>query len=81
VTLGRVGWVGRGVMMGIIGWFLTRAAINFRPDEAKGIDGALREATASGLGRGLVWVVALGLAVYGIYCIISAPRERLRGSD
>ncbi len=81
VTLGRIGWVGRGVMMGIVGWFLTRAAINFRPDEAKGIDGALREATASGLGRGLVWVVAIGLAVYGIYCVVSAPRERLRGSD
>lgn len=81
VTLGRIGWVGRGVMMGIVGWFLTSAAINFRPDEASGIDGALREATSTGLGRGLVWVVAIGLAVYGIYCIISAPRERLRGSD
>jgi hypothetical protein len=81
VTLGRIGWVGRGVMMGIVGWFLTRAAIKFRPDEASGIDGALREATATGWGRGLVWVVAIGLAVYGVYCIISAPRERLRGSD
>jgi hypothetical protein len=81
VTLGRIGWVGRGVMMGIVGWFLVQAAIHYRPDEAKGIDGALREATSSGLGRGLVWVVALGLAVYGIYCVISAPRERLRGSD
>ena len=81
VTLGRIGWVGRGVMMGIVGWFLTRAAITFRPEEAAGIDGALREATASGLGRALVWVVALGLVVYGAYCVISAPRERLRGSD
>jgi hypothetical protein len=81
VTLGRVGWIGRGVMMGIVGWFLVRAAIDFRPDEAKGIDGALREATSTGWGRGLVWVVAVGLAVYGVYCVISAPRERLRGSD
>ena len=81
VTLGRIGWVGRGVMMGIVGWFLTRAAIDFRPDEAKGIDGALREATSTGWGRGLVWVVAVGLIVYGTYCVISAPRERLRGSD
>jgi hypothetical protein len=81
VTLGRVGWIGRGVMMGIVGWFLVRAAIDYRPDEAHGIDGALREATSTGWGRGLVWVVAVGLAVYGIYCVISAPRERLRGSD
>lgn len=81
VTLGRIGWVGRGVMMVIVGWFLTRAAIDFRPDQANGIDGALREATSTGWGRGMVWVVAVGLAVYGIYCVISAPRERLRGSD
>jgi len=81
VTLGRAGWIGRGVMMGIVGFFLTRAAIDYRPDEAKGIDGALREATSSGLGRGLVWVVAIGLVLYGVYCAVSAPRERLRGSD
>lgn len=81
VTIGRIGWVGRGVMMGIVGWFLTRAAVAYRPDEAKGIDGALREATASGIGRALVWVVAIGLILYGLYCVISAPRERLRGSD
>lgn len=81
VGLGRVGWVGRGVMMAIVGWFLVQAAIHFRPDEAKGIDGALREATASGVGRALVWVVAVGLLVYGVYCIVSAPRERLRGGD
>jgi hypothetical protein len=81
VGLGRAGWVGRGVMMGIVGFFLTRSAIRFRPDEAKGIDGALREATSSGVGRGLVWVVVVGLVIYGIFCIVSAPRERLRGAD
>ena len=50
VTLGRVGWAGRGVVMGLVGWFVTRAAIEFNPDEAKGIDGALRDATGSSLG-------------------------------
>ena len=45
VTLGRVGWVGRGIVMALVGWFLTSAAVQFRPEEAKGFDGSLRELT------------------------------------
>ena len=61
VALGRVGWVGRGVVMGLVGWFLIRAAVRFRPDEAKGIDGALREVTGSTLGAVLVGFAAVAL--------------------
>jgi uncharacterized protein DUF1206 len=81
VTLGRVGWVGRGVVMLLVGWFIVRAAIAFRPDEAKGIDGALRQATGSTLGALLVGLAAVALVVYGLFCVVSAPRERLTGAD
>jgi hypothetical protein len=81
VTLGRVGWAGRGVVMILVGWFITRAAVNFRPDEAQGIDGALRQVTGSTLGALLVGLAAVGLIVYGLFCVISAPRERLTGAD
>jgi hypothetical protein len=81
VTLGRIGWVGRGLMMAVVGWFVTRAAVRFQPDEAKGMDGALREVTGSTAGSLLVGFVALALIVYGAFCVISAPRERLVGAD
>ncbi len=81
ITLGRIGWIGRGIMMALIGLFLTRAAIRFEPESASGIDGALREATDSTLGALLVAVVAVALVVYGAFCIISAPRARLVGAD
>lgn len=81
VRLGRVGWIGRGVMMIVVGAFVTRAALHFRPDEAKGIDGSLREAAGSGVGTAIVLFVALTLIVYGAFCVISAPRQRLRGAD
>lgn len=81
VALGRVGWVARGVMMGIVGWFFVQAAISYSPDEAQGLDGALRDATGSTIGTWLVGAVAFGLIVYGVYCVISAPRTRLRGAD
>lgn len=76
---GVAGWVARGVMMLIIGWFVVQAAVQFSPDEAQGIDGALRDATSTGWGSALVAVVAVGLVVYGAYCILSTPRTRLRG--
>jgi hypothetical protein len=81
VRLGQAGWIGRGAMMLLIGWFVMRAAIMFDPDEATGLDGALREATASTLGAVLALVVAVGLVLYGAFCIISAPRARLKGAD
>ena len=81
VLLGRVGWAGRGVVMSLIGWFFLDAAIKFRPDEAKGFDGALRDATSSPLGAVLVGFVAVALVVYGLFCAVSAPRQRLTGAD
>jgi hypothetical protein len=81
VTLGRVGWVGRGLVMALVGWFVTSAAVQFRADEAKGIDGALRDATGSSAGALFVGFAAIALALYGLFCVISAPRERLTGAD
>lgn len=81
VRLGQAGWIGRGVMMLLVGWFVAQAAIDFDPNEAQGIDGALRDATSSTLGAVLALVVAVGLVLYGAFCVISAPRQRLTGAD
>jgi fumarate reductase subunit D len=81
VVMGRIGWGGRAVMMGLIGVFLTRAAIRFDPNDARGLDDSLRAAADSSVGRILVLAVAAGLIVYGAYCIVSAPARRLVASD
>ncbi len=81
VVMGRIGWIGRAAMMGLIGFFLCRAAWLFNADEAQGLDGSLRKAATSGPGTVLVVVVAVGLLVYGLFCIISAPRQLLVAAD
>jgi hypothetical protein len=81
VTLGRIGWVGRGIVMALIGWFLTSAAVQFKPSEAKGFDGSLREVTDSTVGPFVVLFAAVALVLYGLFCVISAPRQRLTGAD
>jgi len=81
VTLGRIGWLGRSGMMGLIGFFLARAAVRFDPAEAQGLDGSLRKAASSGPGTWLVIAVGAALIVYGVFCVLSAPKQRLVGAD
>jgi hypothetical protein len=81
IALGRVGWIGRGVVTGLVGWLFIRAAVMFDPDEAQGIDGALRKATSAPIGAVLVGVSAAALVTYGVFCIVSAPRQLLKPAD
>ena len=81
VVLGRIGWAGRAAMMALIGFFLISAAVTFEPQDAQGLDGSLRNATSSGPGTALVIAVGAGLLVFGVFCAISAPKQRLVGAD
>ena len=79
--LGVIGWVGRGAMMGLIGWFVLRAAIEFDASEAHGLDESLRRVADSTVGQIVVLVVGVGLLVYGAFCLITSPSVKLVASD
>ena len=79
--MGRAGWIGRAVMMGLIGVFVTRAAVRFDPDEARGLDDSLRRVADSSLGMFFVLVVAVGLTLYGAFCVVSSPARKVVASD
>ena len=79
--MGRLGWIGRSAMMILIGFFVTRAAVLFDPNEARGLDDDLRRVADEPLGMVLVVVVAVGLVLYGAYCIVTTPSRRLIASD
>jgi Domain of Unknown Function (DUF1206) len=76
--LGAVGEVGRGVAIGLIGFFLLRAAITVNPQEATGLDGALRRLTTDWWGLLVVGAVAIGLIAYGLFCLATFTRRRLQ---
>lgn len=79
--MGRIGWIGRAAMMGLIGVFVARAAYLYDPDEARGLDDSLRRIADDSIGMLLVIVVAVGLTVYGAYCIVTTPSRKLVASD
>ena len=68
---GRVGYIARGVVLGIIGYFLAQAALQADPSEATGTSGALNFLSMAG-GPYLMAAVALGLAAYGIFMFVLA---------
>ncbi len=71
-TLGVVGHLARGVVFGLIGFFLVRAAWQYDPKEAVGIDGALAEVLQQDYGDTLLGIVAAGLIAFGLYCWVEA---------
>jgi hypothetical protein len=81
VRLGQVGWCARAAMSALVGFFLVRAAVQFSPDEAEGLDGSLRRLADTSWGTAMVAAIGVGLLLYGAFCVISAPIQRLHGAD
>jgi uncharacterized membrane protein YidH (DUF202 family) len=74
---GQVGFIAKGVSIGVIGVLVVIAAIQFDPAKAAGLDAALRSLTQTPLGPWLLVVVALGLAAYGVFCWFDAKYHRV----
>lgn len=71
-VLGRLGFVARAVVFGIVGAFLIISAAQTSPGQAKGLGGALQTLNRQPYGRFLIGVVALGLFCYGLFMISKA---------
>lgn len=77
VGLGRFGLAARGIVFGVIGFFLIIAALQRNPDQAKGLGGALQELSGQAYGQILLGIVAVGLVAYGIYSLAEARYRRM----
>jgi hypothetical protein len=75
--LGVVGLVARGVVFALVGVFLAKAAWEYDPQEAIGLDGALRKLADAAYGPWLLGVTAAGLLAYGLFCVAQARYRRV----
>lgn len=72
---GRAGIVvdlARALVFTLIGIFITKAAIEYDPDEAIGLDGALQKLAEASYGPVLLGITAAGLIGYAVYCLVDA---------
>jgi len=71
-ALGVIGYVARGAAYALVGWFVLHAAFEDDPKKGKGVDGSARMLANSTGGPYLLWLLAIGLAVFGLYLFIEA---------
>ena len=77
VRSGVAGLAARGVIFAIVGVFLAKAAYEYDPQEAVGIDGALAKLADQAWGTWLLAAVAIGLLAYGAFCLVQARYRRV----
>jgi hypothetical protein len=72
VPLGVAGHVARGIVFGLIGVFVIRAAVDYNPKDAIGLDGALQKLAHASYGPWLLGLTAAGVVCYALYCFVDA---------
>jgi hypothetical protein len=70
--VGTVGHVALAVVFGLIGVFVVKAALDYDPKEAIGLDGALQKLASAAYGPYLLGLTAAGMILYGVYCFFDA---------
>jgi len=75
--IGIVGHLARMVVFALVGIFLIKAAIDYDPNKAIGLDGALAKIVHASYGPVLLGVVAAGLIAFGVYSLTDARYRRI----
>jgi hypothetical protein len=78
ILLGQAGYIARGAAFAILGILVIIAGVRSQPDQAAGLDAALRTLVGQPYGVVLLTLVALGFAAYGAFQVVTC-RERREG--
>ena len=65
----------------LVGCVFIQAAIAFKSTTAKGPSGALIELAETTWGKALLWIIAIGLSAYGVFCIAEAKYRKAAWSS
>jgi len=76
-TLGVVGHCARAVVFALIGYGLIKAAVDYNPKKAIGLDGALRNLAHASYGPVLLGLVAAGLIMFAAYSLADARYRKV----
>ena len=75
--IGSFGHLARMVVFSLVGVFLIKAAVDFNPNKAVGLDGALAKIADASYGQFLLGIVAAGLIAFGVYSLSDARYRRI----
>lgn len=76
-ALGVFGYLARAVVFLLVGYGAIKAALDYNPRSAIGLDGALQKLAHSSYGPELLGIVAVGLIGFAVYGLAEARYRRL----
>ncbi|MGZ6625205.1 MAG: DUF1206 domain-containing protein [Solirubrobacteraceae bacterium] len=76
-TLGVTGYVARAITFLLIGYGVVKAALDYSPKSAVGLDGALQKLAHASAGPLLLGIVALGFIAFALYSIADARYHKV----
>jgi hypothetical protein len=71
-AVGLLGWLGRALVFGLVGWFVIRAAWQADPKEPIGLDQALHRLAGESWGPLVLWVAVGGMLAFALLCAATA---------
>jgi Domain of Unknown Function (DUF1206) len=71
-VVGVVGHIARFIVLALVGVFAIKAAVDYNPKQAVGLDGALQKLANESYGSFLLGLTAAGLIAYGVFCFVDA---------
>ncbi|AKV87546.1 DUF1206 domain-containing protein [Microbacterium sp. CFBP9023] len=77
IALGVAGYIAKGIAIAVTGALFVVAAWTQDPQKAAGLDAALRSLVDLPLGRAILWLVGVGLAIYGVFSMVRARFARM----
>ena len=72
LLLGKVGYIAKGVALGIVGVLFCSAGITHEADKSGGLDVALSKVLQQPFGPYLLIAIGLGIGCYGLFCFARA---------
>jgi hypothetical protein len=77
IALAVLGYLAKGVAMGVVGILFAIAAVTVNPAEATGLDGALKALAMLPFGMAILVLVGVGFIAYGLYSFVRARVARM----
>jgi Domain of Unknown Function (DUF1206) len=71
-TFGKVGYIAKGIAIGVIGLLFVYAAIDHSAKKSGGLDQALHKVLHQPFGPVLLIAISLGIGCYGLFCFARA---------
>lgn len=75
--IGTAAYLTKGAILALIGFFFLSSAVQYDPDEAKGLDAALQEVAQESWGQVALALIAVGLLAYAAFAFLESRYRRV----